>query len=361
MSAPAEDGPVKDPMLLAGTARRLLAAAGMPEEWAEAVADVLLEADLLGHRTHGLSMLPNYLERIERGATALRGEVQVLMDGGASFAWRANRLPGAWVMRLAIREVLARAAGHPVVTATIADCAHIGCLQAYLKPITDHVLFVTLATTDPGIASVAPFGGADPVLTSNPVAYGIPTHGDPILIDHSTSVVSNGSIAAYAARGERTPGPWLLDGQGHPSDDPATLAADPPGTIALLGGPEFGYKGFGFSLMVEALSLGLSGHGRSTVPARGGQGVFLQVIDPAAFAGRDAFLRETTALAERCRGSRPREGSPPVRLPGERALANRARHLAEGLPYPARVLASIEDWAHRLGVDPAPALGKPAP
>ncbi|MBP0445047.1 Ldh family oxidoreductase [Roseomonas sp. SSH11] len=351
MSAVAEDGPLQDPAALASTARQLLVAAGMTSEMAEDVAAVLLEADLLGHRTHGLSMLPNYLERIERGATACKGDLEVLADGGASFAWRANRLPGAWVMRRAIREVLARVTSHPVITATIADCAHIGALQAYLKPITDEGLFVTLATTDPGLASVAPFGGAEPVLTSNPVAYGIPTLGDPILIDHSTSVVSNGSIAAYATRGERTPGPWLLDGQGHPSDDPACLGQEPPGTIALLGGPEFGYKGFGFSLMVEALSLGLSGHGRSTAPSRGGQGVFLQVIDPAAFAGREAFLRETTALAERCRASRPRAGGPPVRLPGERALANRARHLAEGLPYSRQVLDSITDWARRLGVE----------
>jgi LDH2 family malate/lactate/ureidoglycolate dehydrogenase len=351
MTAPGESGPLQDPAALAAAARRLLEAAGLPPDMAADVAAVLLEADLLGHRTHGLSMLPNYLERLERGTMARSGEVEVIADAGATFAWRAHRLPGAWVMRRAVEEVLARAASHPVVTATIADCSHIGALQAYLRAMTDAGLFVTLATTDPGIASVAPFGGADPVLTSNPVAYGIPTLEEPILVDASTSVASNGAIAGYAARGERTPGPWLVDGQGRPSDDPAVLSADPPGTIALLGGPEFGYKGFGFSLMVEALSLGMSGHGRSAGVTRGGQGVFLQAVDPAAFAGREAFLRETTALARRCRESRPREGGPPVRLPGERALANRDRNLARGLPYPAATLAAIRDWAARLDVE----------
>lgn len=351
MTALGENGPLHDPAALAAGARRLLEAAGLSAEMAADVAAVLLEADLMGHRTHGFAMLPNYLERLERGSMAKAGEVEVIADGGATFAWRAHRLPGAWVMRRAVRQVLARAAQHPVVTATIADCSHIGALQAYLKAMTDVGLFVTLATTDPGIASVAPFGGADPVLTSNPVAYGIPTLGEPILVDASTSVASNGAIAGYAARGERTPGPWLVDGQGEPSDDPAVLSVDPPGTIALLGGPEFGYKGFGFSLMVEALSLGMSGHGRSTGAPRGGQGVFLQAVDPAAFAGREAFLRETTALAHRCRESRPRKDGPPVRLPGERALANRDRNMADGLPYPVATLAAIQDWAAHLGVE----------
>ncbi|WP_458098503.1 Ldh family oxidoreductase [Roseomonas sp. WA12] len=351
MTAPDEGDPLLDPLGLAREARRLLEAAGLSADMAEDVAAVLLEADLLGHRTHGLSMLPNYLDRLERGAMAKAGEVEVTVDAGATFAWRAHRLPGAWVMRQAIRQVLVRASEHPVVTATIADCSHIGALQVYLRSMTDAGLFVTLATTDPGIASVAPFGGADPVLTSNPIAYGIPTLDGPILVDVSTSVVSNGTIAGYAARSERTPGAWLLDGQGRPSDNPDVLSADPPGTIALLGGHEFGYKGFGFSLMVEALSLGMSGHGRSTGAPRGGQGVFLQAIDPAAFAGRGAFLRETTALSRRCRESRPREGGPPVRLPGQRALANRDRNLAEGLPYSTATFVAIQDWASRLCVE----------
>lgn len=350
MATEAETATLRDPAALAALARRLLMASGLSAEMAGDVAEVLLEADLLGHRTHGLVMLPNYLDRLAKGSMRADGEVEVIADHGSTFAWRARRLPGAWVMRRALREMIARSAQHPVTTATIADCSHIGCLQVYLKTMTDRGLFVTLTVTDPGVASVAPFGGADPVLTSNPVAYGIPTRGDPILIDHSTSVVSNAAIAAHAARGERTPGDWLLDGQGRPSDDPTVLNQVPPGTIMPLGGVEFGYKGFGFGLMVEALSLGLSGFGRLPGTPRGGQGVFLQAIDPAAFAGRDVFLDETTALAQRCQASRPRMEGMPVRLPGQRALGNRERNRIEGLAYPEHFMSSLGDWAGRLGV-----------
>ena len=335
---------------LAALARQLLQAAGMPAEMAGDMAAMLMEADLLGHRTHGFAMLPTYLNRIEKGAIATSGDIEVLADTGATVAWHAHKLPGAWAMRLMSDEILRRVEDHTVVTGTIAHSSHIGCLQAYLRRFTDAGLFVTLSATNPGVASVAPFGGTLPVLTTNPVAYGIPTNGEPILIDQCTSVVSNAAIQTHAARRERTPGLWLVDGDGNYSDDASLIEADPPATIAPLGGPDFGYKGYGFGLMVEALTLALSGYGRSSAPDRFGQSTFVQVIDPAGFAGRAAFGREMTELVRSCQASPPRRGGPPVRLPGQRALAQRPLHLAEGMPFRSDTLAKITAWGAKLGV-----------
>ena len=323
---------------------------GMDADMARAMSARVIDAELFGYRTHGLLFFPAYLERIEKGAIARSGRYDVLSDRGASFAWRANRIPGAWMMEKATAELIGRARTHGTATAAIANCSHIGCLQTYLLPFTEQGLMVSLAATNPGIASVAPFGGADPVLTTNPMAYGIPTSGAPNLIDQSTSVASNALFAGYAARGERLPGAWLLDAAGKPTDDAGALTAKPPGTILPLGGLDFGYKGFGYGLAVEALALALPGYGRAQKPDMFGQGVFVQAMDPAAFAGREAFLAETDHLVAACRASRARPGVDRVRVPGERALASMAEQNRDGVKVLPGAIEKLAPWVKKTGV-----------
>ncbi|MES2976192.1 MAG: Ldh family oxidoreductase [Pseudomonadota bacterium] len=330
--------------------RDLLGKMGMDADMARAMSARIIDAELYGHRTHGLAFMPAYLDRIEKGVLALSGTWEVLSDRASVFAWKCSRQPGAWVMEKATAELLARAPRHGVATATIANCSHIGCLQTYLVPFTEKGLVVSLAVTNPGIYSVAPFGGADAVLTSNPMAYGYPTSGVPVLIDQSTSVGSNALFAGYAARKERLPGPWLLDGDGNPTDDPNALGTKPPGTIMPVGGVDFGYKGFGFGIAVEAMSLALSGYGRAGKPDMFGQSVFIQVMDPDAFAGRGAFIQEMDHLVAACHASRPRPGVDAVRVPGERAWASRMEQEKNGVKLAPATLAKLEPWMQKLGV-----------
>ncbi|MEJ8847726.1 Ldh family oxidoreductase [Variovorax rhizosphaerae] len=333
-------------------AEALLCGAGLEKERAAAVARRLVEADLLGHRTHGLQQLVVYLERLGDGRIATSGEIEVLSDSGASFSWTCGRLPGAWAMERLISRALERSAQHPVVTATLSNCSHIGALQAYLEDIADHKLLALLMVTDPGVASMAPPGGIDAVTTSNPIAACIPTHGDPILIDQTTTLVSNGAIAQHAAQGTLLPGNWVRDNQGRASNDPHVMSANPPGTLMPLGGEDFGYKGFAFSLFVEAFALALSGFGRDQPRVRGAQGVFLQVIDPAHFGlGKAGFLAATTALVDQCKSARPATEGNGVRLPGERALKGKKAQLADGIVYSQDLLKVLDAWAARLGID----------
>lgn len=329
--------------LIAATTRAL-GASGLVEEMAAAVAEVLVKAEVMGHRTHGLSLLPQYLAQLDAGGMAKSGEVTVVKDFGTSFLWQANRLPGAWVLKNAIAQMSKRAQGQPVIIASIAQCFHIGSLQTYLQAATDQGLICMISATDPAVSSVAPFGGTEPVLTSNPVAYGLPTGGDPILIDLCTSVVSNSALLAYQKENRRLPSEWLLDNQGHPTDDPQALKTEPPGTIMPIGGKEFGYKGFALGLTVEALALGLSGYGRNAGYESFGEGVFVQVINPEFFAGRTSFEREMSRLASRCRQSRVPPGGDPVRMPGERAL-ERARAANEsGIILSEPIAALLRPW-----------------
>lgn len=329
----------------------LLVAAGLAEDRAASMSEVMVLTDMLGHRTHGIAFLPQYLDRIAGGLIARAGEIEVISEGASHLAWRTPRLPGAWVMKQAIKSLLQKIDGQPVVTATIANCSHIGSLQTYLKDIGERKLLAQLMVTDPGVASVAPFGGVDPVLTSNPMAAAIPTHDDPILIDQSTSLVSNATIASYAKRGVMLPDEWVLSATGQPSRDPADLATDPPGTILPLGGTDFGYKGFGLGLMVEAWGLALSGHGRRTPQQRGGQGVFLQIFDPSCFSGSSAFLDETSDLVRRCHASATSDGKT-VRLPGERALSEWRRQSIEGIDIAPSLLEALLARCVEFGLTP---------
>jgi LDH2 family malate/lactate/ureidoglycolate dehydrogenase len=331
----------------------LLRKAGLPDDRARVVAEVLLEGDLLGHTTHGLDMLAAYLRELDAGTMARAGEPEVLADHGAALTWDGRYLPGPWLVKRAIAAAKDRLAAHPTATVAIRRSHHIGCLQAYLEPVTGEGLVILLTCSDPSAGGVAPHGGLASRITPNPIAAGFPTGGDPVLIDVSMSTTTNAMTRRAYDAGERLPGRWLIDAEGRPTDDPGVLFADRPGAMLPLGGLDLGHKGFALALLVEALTSGLAGHGRADEPKRWGASVFLQLLDPERFGGRAAFIRETSRLAELCRATPP-SGASPVRLPGEAALGRRARQLRDGVELYPTVLPKLAPWAERLGV-PMPA------
>src|ERR1035438_3702602 len=134
---------------LRGFGRSLLMSCGLAEDRARDVAEVLLEGDLLGHTTHGFALLPAYLKALKNDTMEKRGEPVVVADHGAAITWDGRYLPGPWLVRRAIHTAQKRLAEHPVVTVVIHRSHHIGCLQAYLKPVTDAGCFILLTCSDP--------------------------------------------------------------------------------------------------------------------------------------------------------------------------------------------------------------------
>jgi len=331
-------------------AQALLEGSGLASDRAETVADVLVEGDLLGHTTHGLALLPGYLHAIATGGMATEGEWETVSDRGASVLWDGRRLPGPWLVAQAIDLAMERAAAHGTATVVIRRSHHIACLAAYLARVTERGMVVLLQSSDPSVASVAPFGGTRAFITPNPIAAGFPTHGDPVLLDVSTSTTTNGLTGRLRGEGAVLGHPWLLDAAGQPTPDPAALFTDPPGSILPLGGLDSGHKGYALGLLVEALTAALGGFGRADASEGWGAAVFLQVIDPAAFGGLDEFLRQTTWLADAARASPPAPGVDAVRLPGARGLALRRRQLAEGVALYPSIMPALAPWAERLGV-----------
>lgn len=335
-------------------ARALFTAAGLPPDLAAPIAHYLVEADLMGHDTHGLALAPWYLQNIADGTMARDGLPSVLRDKGAAVAWRGNRLPGAWLVVQALDLAIARATEFGTCTVAVGDAHHIGALAAYLHRATDIGMMVTLASSSPSAAHVAPFGGITPVLTPNPVAHGIPTPDGPILIDISASITTFNMAQRLIREGSHYPADRVMDAAGQPGRDPAALTQG--GSLLATGGLDHGQKGYGMALHVEALTQGLAGIGRADAPTGTRCAFSVQVWDPAAFGGAEAFVRQTGWLAAACRAATPRPGGPPVRLPGEAALARKARALTQGVALYPTILPALAPHAAAFGIPLPPPL-----
>jgi LDH2 family malate/lactate/ureidoglycolate dehydrogenase len=333
-------------------ATKLAAAAGLADDRATLVAENLLEADLIGHSTHGLAQLPGVIRNIESGVVRAKGDPEVISDHGSAVVWDSAALPGPWLLAKAIDEACARAKTTPVVTYVVRRSGNIACLGAYLRRATDRGLVIWIMNSDPAMRTVVPAGGIEPQIAPNPMAFGYPTKGDPILIDISTSPIANGWIRRWASEGTRLPEPWLQDAEGNLSDDPSTLFGKPPGSMLPLGGAVLGHKGFALGLIVEVLTAALGGSGRANPKASsGGTPVFLQVINPAFFSGVDALKEEADWLAQVCRESRARPGEPAVRMPGDSANALRRAQLREGVLLHPSIMPELRKLAEKFNVE----------
>lgn len=330
----------------------LFRAAGMDLDKAQTVARLLVLTDMMGRRTHGLAMAPLYLADMAKGGMQTTGEPKVLKDTGATLVWDGGYLPGLWLMSRAIDLAVERAADLGVVTVAIQKSHHIGCLAALVKQAADRGHVAIIANSEPAAKRVAPFGGTEALFTPNPFAIGYPGPDHPVLVDICASITTTSMTRQKHAAGEQFEHPWLLDGQGRPTRDPAVLEhGEPRGSLQLVGGQEYGHKGFGLALMIEALSQGLSGHGRLEQPKRWGGNVFLQVLNPDFFAGTEAFVAQTDHLSQQCRANRPIHPDRPVRLPGDQAARQEAQARHSGIRYPTAVWKSLAGHAQRLGVD----------
>jgi L-lactate dehydrogenase len=331
-------------------AAALLQQAGLEADKARAVADILVEGDLLGHTTHGLQLLPLYLKEIEQGRMTCSGRPEVIADFPAAVTWDGRRLPGPWLTLEAIAVAGERARKYGTCTLVIRRSHHIACLAAYLQRVTDQGLMILLTCSDPTGTSVAPHGGYRGVYTPNPLAAAWPTGGDPVMLDVCQSITTNLMTRRLHADGKKFPGLWAVDNRGHPSDDPGVLFTDPPGALLPMGGVDHGHKGYALGLLVEALTAGLSGHGRADPPEGWTATTCLQIFQPALFGGAAEFSRQTSWLADACRQSPPRPGFGRVRLPGENGLRRREAQLKDGVELYAGIMPALLPWAEKYGV-----------
>ncbi len=215
---------------------------------------------------------------------------------------------------------------------------------------TERGYALLIACSDPSSASVAPHGGLKAVFTPDPLAFGVPTSGDPVLIDLSASLTTNGMTARLHRHGRKLAQPWLLDAEGGATDDPRVLFSDPKGTILPTGGLDAGHKGYALALIVEMLTGGLAGFGRADPKEGWGATVMVQAFDPEAFGGRAGFERQADWLVAACRSNPPRPGVDAVRLPGQRGLALKREQQRLGVALHGDIVPALAPWADKLKV-----------
>lgn len=334
-------------------AAELFQAQGLEAPRARALAATFVEADLLGFTTHGLARVPINLEWLRSGQMRAAGEPRVLRDRPAAFSWDAAFLPGPWVVRRAVDQAAERARAGGIAAATLQRCTHVACLAAYLVPLVEQELMGVLVVSTPDERFISPFGAREAVFSNNPLAFAAPTSGAPLLFDVSMAITAGGQIARAAREGRRLPEACLKTADGTPTDDPGVMDADPPGTVMPIGGIGHGHKGYALTLMTEVLSQALGGHGRSDAAGEGeANSVYLQVIDPRAFAEWDDYLGEAEHLLTLCREAEPDVPGEPVRVPGERAWERRRQALDNGVALYDGVFDAMRPWAQALGVAP---------
>lgn len=332
-------------------ASTLFMQSGLDRDKAETTARLLVDADLMGHTTHGLALAAPYLAEIGKGAMRTTGEPELVSSKGAVATWDGLRLPGVWLTARAVDLAIDRAREFGIGAVSVRRAHHIACLATFLPRATEQGLMIYLCCSDPNVASIAPFGGTRPVFTPDPYAIGIPTSGDPILVDTSAAITTNGMSNRLLAEGRRFEHPWLLTAKGEPTDDPKVFQEDPPGTILPTGGLDHGHKGYGLALMIEALTQAMSAFGRADPGEGWGASIWVQVMDPEAFGGLAGFKRQVDHVVEACRANPPRPGVEAVRLPGQSAMERKRRALDEGLALHPSIMPALAPWADRLKVE----------
>ena len=330
---------------LAEFASKILIKAGLAYEKAKTVGELLVTADAMGHKTHGLAFLPIYIRALKQGVMKQDGEPDILKDKGPILAWHGKRLSGIWLVDEAVKVACKRAKAFGLCLMTIQEAHHTGCLATFLPQITAQGLVGYIAVSGPSGKTVVPFGGKTPVLTPNPFAMGIPTNGTPILIDVSSSITTNSMAAQLQKQNKSFAGKWAQDANGIATTDPSVLSKGKKGGLLPIGGEEYGHKGFALAIMVEALSQGLAGYGRADKPTESQTNVFIQVIAPEAFAGIESFKRQTSHLVNACLESDPIDIKNPVRLPGASAMKGLMEAKQNGLELSIEELASLEKIA----------------
>jgi LDH2 family malate/lactate/ureidoglycolate dehydrogenase len=330
-------------------ARALFASTGFDADKSEAIARVLLEADLMGHTTHGLALVPWYVAAAGSGEMTRDGEPQVVSDRGACVVWNGRRLPGTWLTSRAVDLAIERARAFGIASVSIGESHHSGALAAYLERVTSVGLAALITCSTASVSAVAPFGGMKSLLTPNPFAAGFPTDGDPIILDISASITTLSMVKEKAAAGENFAHDWLLTADGRPTNDPQAVMSE-GGSLLPVGGLDHGHKGYALGLLIESMTHGFSGVGRADAPSGNCTSIYVQVMDPEGFAGLANFTRQTEWLAEACRANPPRPGVEAVRVPGDRAMRLKRQALAEGVRLSEATVAALKTQAEALGV-----------
>ena len=320
---------------LRGIALRVFEAAGSEPEEARIMADHLIEANLRGHDSHGVGLIPNYLQHLAGGTAVANRKGRVVSENGSLIVYDGERAWGQIAAREAVMIGIAKARVTGVAVVALRNTHHIGRVGTYGEICAGAGLisfhFVNVTDARP---AVAPWRGSDARFSTNPVCIAIPGPEPqrPIILDMATSVVAMGKVRVARNKGEQLKPGILLDGEGKPTTDPDAMYRQPRGAVLTFGE----HKGYALAFVCEMLAGALCGSGTMRPERQGAgtatNGMLTIVIDPSRLIDREWLRAEIAAMTEYITASPPRHPDEPVLIPGDPERLTRAERLANGVP-----------------------------
>ena len=328
------------------------AASGSAEREAALVADHLVEANLTGHDSHGVGLLPVYVEKVRAGQLMPNRHAELVSERGAVLVIEGNRGYGQVIGHEAMQLGGACAREHGVALLAIRNSFHLGRIGHYAEQCVRggfaSIHFVNVIDHAP---LQAPYAGAEARFSTNPFCAALPGEdGTAVVLDMATSKIAIGKARVAKNKGVPAPEDSLLDAEGRPTRDPGVMFREPRGALVAMGE----HKGSGLAIMCELLAGALTG-GRTAQPAHPQTGGIINnmlsvLIDPAVFGDRHRLLEEIAALIAYVKSARPRAGFDEVLVPGEPERRRRAERLERGIEVDERTWAEILGAARMLGI-----------
>ena len=329
-------------------------AAGLPAADAATVARLMVEADLTGADAHGIFRLPQYAQRIRGGGVNTRPAIDIKRTGPGTAMVDGGNGMGHLVMARAAETAIALAKDAGVAWVAVRRSNHAGTAGLYAEMIAAAGM-IGIYSVVASANHMAPWGGREMLLGTNPIAVAIPCGDEPpVVLDIATTTVSYGTVKKYAQQGRDMPEGWMV---GRTDGRPLTDAsASGEGMLLPMGG----HKGSGLAIVLGLLAGPLSGavFGRDVIDfnadasSETNTGHFIMALDIARFVEPQAFFSEARRHLADLRNSERLPGHDPIRMPGDRRAELRAERQRNGVPMPASLLTKLNDLAGTLSIEP---------
>jgi LDH2 family malate/lactate/ureidoglycolate dehydrogenase len=328
-----------------------LQAEKVPASDANIIASLMVQSDLVGADGHGIFRLPAYLKRIRAGGVNLHPDIHIEREQGATALINGDNALGHLVMNRAVDLAIEKVKQHSVCWIGSHYGNHSGAASVYVRKLAEQG-YIGIYMAVGNANHMAPWGGIDLLLSTNPIAIAVPAGDGPtVLLDIATTVAAYGKVKVAAQKGESIPNDWMIDRQGKPITDPKKSAE---GSLLPIGG----YKGYGLAVMIGLLAGALNNAavGKGTIDFNAhhdlvtNTGQTIIAVDPSAFGNTEEFINRVIALVNDLKNSSTLPGVKEIRVPGEGAAKTMAERSERGIPVSPELLVALNTCAQECGI-----------
>ena len=323
----------------------------VPAADAKVVAQLMIKSDLVGADGHGIFRLPAYIKRIRAGGINLNPNIHIEREQGATALINGDNALGHLVMNKAVELAIEKVKQHSVCWIGSHYGNHSGAASVYVRRLAEQG-YIGIYMAVGNANHMAPWGGIDLLLSTNPIAIAVPAGDDPIvLLDIATTVAAYGKVKVAAQKGESIPDTWMIDRNGQPITDPQKSSE---GSLLPIGG----YKGYGLAVMIGLLAGALNNAavGKSTIDFNAhhdlitNTGQTIIAVDPSVFGDREQFVERVITLVNDLKASSRLPGVNQIRVPGDGAAKSMAQRLKLGIPVSPELKESLNQCAKECGI-----------